>query len=79
MVTIQTLFASDTGVTFVVQYTAKKENKIFLIYDEIQGSLARSYVTDGLSPYMTKYLRNSSYMYSIRKPLLIYDFAPGPF
>jgi hypothetical protein len=40
-------------------YTDKKENKIFLIYKEIQmGAVAKS--------CMTKYLRISSY---IRKPL----------
>ncbi len=46
--------------------TDKKEKKIFLIYKEIHtGSGAKS--------YMTKYLRISSY---IRKPFLIYDYAP---
>ncbi len=45
-------------------YTDKKENKIFLIYDEIQkGSDAMSFMTNRLaSPYMTKYLRISSYI-----------------
>jgi hypothetical protein len=56
-------------------YTDKKENKIFLIFEEIQkGAVAKSYMTNGLleSSYMTKYLRISS---NIRKPFLIYDFA----
>ena len=49
-------------------YTDKKENKIFLIYKEIQmGAVAMS--------CMTKYLRISSY---IRKPFLIYDFVTAP-
>ncbi len=31
-------------------YTDKKENKIFLIYKEIQkGAVAKSYMTDGLA------------------------------
>jgi hypothetical protein len=34
------------------QYTDKKEHKIFLIYKEIQmGSVAQSYMTDGLLKY----------------------------
>jgi hypothetical protein len=49
--------------------TDKKENKIFLIYKEIQmGSGAKLYMRKGFlmgkfSPYM-------------RRPLVIYDFAP---
>jgi hypothetical protein len=55
-------------------YTDKKENKIFLIYKEIQnGAVTKSYMTNGL--LMTNYLRFSSY---IRKPFLIYDFATAP-
>jgi hypothetical protein len=55
-------------------HTDKKENKIFLIYKDIQnGAVATSlYMTNG-SSYMGKYLRISSY---IRK--LIYDFATAP-
>ncbi len=55
----------------------KKENKIFLIYKEIQkGAVAKSYMTNGLlSSYMTTYLRISSY---ISKLFLIYDFATAP-
>jgi hypothetical protein len=49
-------------------YTDIKENKIFLIYKEIQkGSVAQSYMTNGL--LMVKYLCISSY---IRDPFLIY-------
>jgi hypothetical protein len=55
-------------------YTDKKENKIFLIYKEIQKeAVAMSYVTNGLLIY--DYLRISLY---IRKPFLIYDFATAP-
>ncbi len=35
-----------------IQYTDKKENKIFLIYREIQsGAVAKSYMTNGLLIY----------------------------
>jgi hypothetical protein len=56
--------------------TDKKENKIFLIYKEIQsGAVAKSYMRKGFLIYeeMRKY---SSYM---RRPLVIYDFATAPF
>jgi hypothetical protein len=58
--------------------TLKKENKIFLIYKEIQRvAVANSYMTNGLLIYcMRKYLRIYSY---ISKPFLIYDFATAPF
>jgi hypothetical protein len=54
--------------------------KIFLIYKEIQRDWVHCtvilYITNGLlSSYMVKYLRISSY---IRKPFLLYDFAPVP-
>jgi hypothetical protein len=56
--------------------TDKKENKIFLIYKEIQNeAVAKSNMTITASPYIGKYLRISSY---IRKPFLIYDFATAP-
>jgi hypothetical protein len=52
-------------------YTDKKENQIFLIFNEIQkGAVAKSYMTNGASSYLVKYLRISSF---IRKPFL--DFA----
>jgi hypothetical protein len=58
------------------EHTDKKENKIFLIYKEIQsGAVAKSYMTNGLLIYTGKYLRISSY---IRKPFLIYYFATAP-
>jgi hypothetical protein len=61
---------------FTVQYTDKKENQIFFIYEEIQnGAVAKSYMINAFltaSSYMGKYLRISSY---IRKPFLIHDFA----
>jgi hypothetical protein len=51
-------------------HTDKKENKIFLIYMEIQKELgAKSY-------YMT--YTASLYIVKFRKPFLIYDFAPDP-
>jgi hypothetical protein len=37
---------------FLVNYTDKKENKIFLIYKEIQsGAVAKSYMINGLLIY----------------------------
>jgi hypothetical protein len=57
-------------------YTDKKENKIFLIYKEIQnGAVAMVHIWLTASSFMGKYLRISSY---IRKPFLIYDFATAP-
>ncbi len=59
------------------EYTDQKENKIFLIYKEIQkGTVAKSYMTNGLLiQYTVKYWCDFSY---IRKPFLIYDFATVP-
>jgi hypothetical protein len=39
-----------TGYVLMMQgYTDKKENKLFLIYEEIQnGAVAKSYMTNGL-------------------------------
>jgi hypothetical protein len=69
--TCKLLFKSTVQCTssfLTILYTGKKENKIFLIYKEIQkGAVAKS--------YMTIYLHFSSY---IRKPFLIYDFATAP-
>jgi hypothetical protein len=64
-------------VLSIVLYTDRKENKIFLLYKDIQnGAVEESYMTNGLLiQYMGKYLRISSY---IRKPFLIYDFATAP-
>jgi hypothetical protein len=57
----------------VCLYTDK--NKIFLIYEEIQnGAVAKSYMTNGLlidGEIFAQFL-----IYSIRKPFLIYEFAP---
>jgi hypothetical protein len=60
-----------------VPCTDKKENKIFLMYEEIQNrAVAMSFMTNGLLIlYMGKYLRISSYF---RNPFLIYDFATAP-
>jgi hypothetical protein len=53
----------------------EKENKIFLIYKEIQkGTVVKSIILLTASSYMTKYFRISSY---IREPFLIYDCANG--
>jgi hypothetical protein len=56
-------------------HTDKKENKTFLIYKEIQmGSGTKSYMRKGFLIY--EEMRNfSPYM---RRPLVIYDFAPDP-
>ncbi len=55
--------------------TDKKDNKIFLIYKEIQnGAVAKSYMTNGLLIY-GEIFAHSSY---IRKPFLMYDFATSP-
>ncbi len=53
----------------------KKENKMFIIYKEIQRYKVQSHIWLTASSYMVKHLRISSY---IRKPFLIYDFAPDP-
>ncbi len=69
-------FSSFCNISFRC-HTDKKENKIFLLYKEIQrGAVAKSYMTNGLLIYgEIVYLRISSY---IRKPFLIYDFATAP-
>jgi hypothetical protein len=62
----------------ITSCTDKIENRILLIYKEIQsGAVAKSYMRKGLtaSSIMAKYLRISSY---IRKPFLIYDGAIAP-
>jgi hypothetical protein len=59
-------------------YTDKKENKIFLIYKEIQsGTVAKSFMRKGFLIYeeMGKYFP----IYSMRRPLVIYYFATAPF
>jgi hypothetical protein len=59
--------------SFWVRALIKKEKK-FLIYKEIQmGSGAKSYMRKGFLIYeeMRKYL-------VMRRPLVIYDFAPDP-
>ncbi len=59
----------------VTKYTDKKDNKIFLIYKKIKRDWVQSHIWLTASSYIVKYLRISSY---IRKPFLIYDFAPDP-
>jgi hypothetical protein len=56
--------------------TDKKEKKIFLVYKEIQKGLgAKSYMTKGFLIYEEV----RKYLVIIRRPLVIYDFAPYPF
>ncbi len=55
--------------------TDKKEDKIFLVYKEIQPDRVQSHIWLTASSYIVKYFRISSY---IRKPFLIYDFAHDP-
>jgi hypothetical protein len=53
----------------LLKYTDKKENQIFLIYEEFQnGAVAKSYMRKGF-PICEE----------TRKYLTIYDFAPAPF
>jgi hypothetical protein len=56
-------------------HTDKKENQIFLIYEEIKsGAVAKSYMWKGFLIY--EEMQNvSPYM---RRPLVIYDFATAP-
>ncbi len=59
-----------------VGYTDKKENKIFLIYKEIQsGAVEKSYLRKSILIY-EEMSKISPYM---RRPLVIYDFATAPF
>ncbi len=56
-------------------HTDKKENKILLIYKEIQmESGTKSYMKKGFLIYM-KCANISPYM---RRPSVIYDFVPNP-
>ncbi len=59
-----------------VQYSDKKENKIFLVFEEIHRDRVQSHLWLTASSYIMKYLRISAY---IRKPfIIINDFAPDP-
>jgi hypothetical protein len=61
---------------FYFTRTDKKENKIFLIYKEIQsGAVAKSYMRKGFLIYeeMRKYFPIHE------EALVIYDFATAPF
>jgi hypothetical protein len=60
------------------RHTDKKENEIFLIFQEIQmGSVAKSYMRKGFLIYeeMCKYLTK----YEEAIIIVIYDFATAPF
>jgi hypothetical protein len=50
---IEVVFSSSSKTTgYIGIYTDKKENKIFLIFQEIQkGAVAKSYLTNGLLIY----------------------------
>ncbi len=61
------MYCIEQGPLTATAHTDKKGNKIFLIHKEIKRDRVRS--------GMGKNLRLSSY---IRKPFLIYDFAPDP-
>ncbi len=50
-------------------------DKLYLIYKEFRRDRVQIHIWPTASSYITKYLRFSSY---IRKPYLIYDFAPDP-
>jgi hypothetical protein len=57
--------------------TDKKENKIFLIYKEIQmGSGAKSYMRKDFLIY--EEIHTQIFSPYMRRPLIIYDFAPDP-
>jgi hypothetical protein len=57
-----------------IQYTDKKENKIILIYKEIQlGRVAKSYLRKGFLIVIYEEMRKYSTTYM--RPLVIYDFA----
>ncbi len=62
-------------IKFFLSYTDKKENQIFLIYEEFRVEQLQSHIWLMASSYMGKYMRISSY---IRKPFLIYDCATAP-
>jgi len=57
--------------------SSKKKIKIFLKNKEIQRDRVQSHIWPRASSYMVEYLRISSYAY-VRKPFLIFDFAPDP-
>jgi hypothetical protein len=58
---------------------SKKENKIFLIYKEIQsGAVGKSFMRKGFLKYMRKCENISPYT-RMRRPLVKYDFATAPF
>ncbi len=61
----------------LICFSEKKENQIFLVYKEIRGAVAMSYMRKGFLIYeeMRKYFP----IYCMRRPLVIYDFATAPF
>ncbi len=62
--------------TNTVHYTGQKENKIFLIYKDIQmGSGAKSYMRKGFLIY--EEMHNIFTIYE-EVVIVIYNFAPDP-
>ncbi len=60
---------------YSLTYTVKKEKKIFLIYKKIQnGWGAKLFIRMGFLIYE----EISEYKSYMGRPLVIYDFAPGP-
>jgi hypothetical protein len=58
-------------------HTDKKENQIFLIYKDIQsGAVAKSNMRKGFQIY--EEMRKIFPIYSMRRRLVIYDFATAP-
>ncbi len=61
-------------------YTDKKENQIFLIYKEIQsGGVAKSYTYEEGLPNIWGNAQIFPYIWGLKRPLVIYDFAAAPF
>ncbi len=59
---------------YFLNHTEKNENKIFLIYKEVQnGAVTNSYMSNGLLIYDSIFAH-----FHMRKPFLIYDFAIAP-
>ncbi len=59
---------------YFLNHTDKNENKIFLIYKEVEtGAVSNSYMSNGLLIYEQIFAH-----FLIRKPFLIYDFAIAP-
>ncbi len=60
------------------KYTDQKENQILLIYKEIHGAVAKSYMRKGFLIY-GEIRKTFNHIWGGRYPLVIYDFATSPF